>query len=209
MAALLIYTAKAPEAEEVANRFGGLPLVPRGASIPWPACKSCGGAMQFLGQLVIPYSDRDGEYLMLLFMCQNKPGMCDDWDANLGGNRAIAAQITNEMIILESPGGERTLRESVYGANAQAFDVDGYEAARQAWVANTNSDARKVLGQLLGEPSWIQADETPNCDSCTKPMRFVAQLEEGPDRTTNMNFGGGCAYVFDCDCHSAKLLWQQ
>ena len=42
-------------------------------------------------------------------------------------------------------------------------------------------------------------------------MRFLAQLEEGPDWRTEMNFGGGgCGYVFDCTCRSgsAKLLWQ-
>jgi hypothetical protein len=42
-------------------------------------------------------------------------------------------------------------------------------------------------------------------------MRFVAQLEQGPDSASEMNFGGGCAYVFDCGCgaHAAKMLWQQ
>ena len=29
-------------------------------------------------------------------------------------------------------------------------------------------------------------------------MRFVAQLEEGPDHRTAMNFGGGVGYLFDC-----------
>ena len=71
----------------------------------------------------------------------------------------------------------------------------GSDNARENWKGNK----RDVLGQLYGEPSWIQGDETPECDCCNKPMRFVAQLEEGPDHRTAMNFGGGgVAYLFDC-----------
>ena len=67
-----------------------------------------------------------------------------------------------------------------------------------------------MLGQLAGAPSWLQGDETPVCAACQNRMRFVAQLEEGPDHNTAMNFGGGCAYVFDCSCGAAtgKMLWQ-
>ena len=42
-------------------------------------------------------------------------------------------------------------------------------------------------------------------------MQMVAQLEEGPENRTGMNFGGrGSAYVFRCGCAhgSAKMLWQ-
>lgn len=41
-------------------------------------------------------------------------------------------------------------------------------------------------------------------------MRFVAQLEEGLNPKTALNFGGGgTAYLFDSkDGKTAKFLWQ-
>lgn len=69
---------------------------------------------------------------------------------------------------------------------------------------------RRILGQLGGRPSWLQADETPTCADCDRPMTFVVQLEEGHDDRTAMNFGGGgCGYGFRCSsCPSAAFLWQ-
>ncbi|MFJ3792841.1 hypothetical protein [Kitasatospora sp. NPDC090091] len=67
-----------------------------------------------------------------------------------------------------------------------------------------------MLGRLGGEPDWLQYDETPSCSSCARPMAFVAQLQEGPDPVTAMNFGGGgTAYAFACEpCAGAAFLWQ-
>ncbi|MEM4987355.1 DUF4272 domain-containing protein [Collimonas sp. H4R21] len=65
-----------------------------------------------------------------------------------------------------------------------------------------------VKGEGLEQPV---VERIPVCDSCNNPMSFVAQLEQGPDWTTAMNFGGGgCAYVYRCTCrtHQAKMLWQ-
>ncbi len=42
-------------------------------------------------------------------------------------------------------------------------------------------------------------------------MRLAAQLEQGPDADTEMNFGGGgTAFVFSCPTHpeQARFLWQ-
>jgi hypothetical protein len=150
---------------------------------------------------------------MLLFMCQNEPGACDEWDAELGGNCVIVFPGTGEMVSLEAPSSGRACRSVVHGANVTEVADASYEEAREQWASK--GTGRTVLGQLLGEPDWIQGDETPNCNSCAEPMRFVAQLEEGPDlapgHDTSMNFGGGCAYVFECECDSlhGKMLWQQ
>ncbi|MEK8032912.1 hypothetical protein AACH06_18990 [Ideonella sp. DXS29W] len=68
-----------------------------------------------------------------------------------------------------------------------------------------------MLGQWRGEPAWLQAEEVPDGDECQQPMALAAQLEQGRDSTTEMNFGGGgSAYVFRCTCASgrAKMLWQ-
>ncbi|WP_200948332.1 MULTISPECIES: hypothetical protein [unclassified Kitasatospora] len=85
-----------------------------------------------------------------------------------------------------------------------------YDQAHEAWAARTGRSSMEVLGQLGGSPSWLQNDETPSCPSCARAMPIIAQLEEGPDHTTAMNFGGcGSACVFACEpCEQAAFLWQ-
>jgi hypothetical protein len=162
--------------------------------------------MQFLGQLRIPETPK----LVLLFMCQNDPGLCDEWEADGGGNCAIVVP-TEKLAEVKAPDGGVTVRNTKYGARQVTSSLDNYDAAREAWIKESGRKGSDVLGQLLGTPAWIQADESPKCDACGRNMRFLAQLEQGPDWKTEMNFGGGgCAYLFDCSCgeHSAKLLWQ-
>src|SRR6266536_2565370 len=68
------------------SRSGGVPLLP--PDFAWPLCATCGGPMQFLVQLLsedVPELD----HLLLIFMCQNDPGMCDEWEPFAGGNRAF------------------------------------------------------------------------------------------------------------------------
>ena len=205
MVRLLIAEA-APGVTTPDHCFGGLPIVPVGTEFTWPCCKTCHGPMQFLGRLRIPGRTK----LVLLFMCQNDPGMCDEWDANAGGNCAIVVP-TRNLRKVPAPQEGNTRREKRYGARQVRSAKADYEEAREAWAQKSGKPMRKVLGQLLGKPFWIQAQETPKCNFCRKRMTFLAQLEEGPDWKTEMNFGGGgCAYVFECPCgkHSAKFLWQ-
>jgi hypothetical protein len=161
--------------------------------------------MQFLGQVRIPEEPK----LVLLFMCQNEPGLCGEWEPDGGGNRAIVVS-THGLAEVQPPGGGVTVREARYGAREVASSLGSYDEARDAWSKEPGRRGRDVLGQILGTPGWVQADETPTCGACGKAMRFLAQLEQGPDSKAEMNFGGGCAYVFDCPCsqHSARLLWQ-
>lgn len=187
--------------------FGGRPSAPAHA-VTWPLCRECGGAMQFQGQI------RTGDdELLLLFMCQNDPGGCEEWDADAGGNQAIAVR-AHALQLLQPPGQGETLRNTRYGMILQSMENPSYEQARQEWIARSGQPGREVLGQQGGQPSWLQSEETPNCDACAQPMEFVAQLEEGPNWENDMNFGGGgCAYVFRCGCQgtpakSAKWLWQ-
>ena len=164
--------------------------------------------MQFLGQLVV-----DGNRLVSLFMCQNDPGCCDEWDPGAGGNAAFVFETGGALELLEPPADGETALEGTWGASlsdAEVAEADVPEFGSAYDVARERAtDRRQVLGMLGGQPAWIQADETPSCDACAQPMRFVAQLEEGPDYRTAMNFGSGSAYVFRCDCDAAKLLWQQ
>lgn len=179
--------------------FGGLPVKKIDESIEWPKCKSCNAEMQYLGKIKTDIG------LELIFICSNDPGMCDEWDAEAGGNKVIIVDPEN-LDFFKPIDNKLSLRETEYGVKIIETMEDDYDTARENWPGNR----REVLGQLYGNPSWYQADETPNCDYCDKPMRFVAQLEEGPDHRTAMNFGGGgVAYLFDCkEGKTAKFLWQ-
>ncbi|MFG2302136.1 hypothetical protein [Actinacidiphila glaucinigra] len=131
---------------------------------------------------------------MAVFLCQNDPGTCEEWDHHAaGGNRAYAftGALTPAAVPVEG--------ETQLGAvTALRADPDGGPAPERA------------LGRLGGEPGRLQGDETPHCPSCAAPMTFTAQLEEGADHTTSAKFGGGGrGYVFACrPCGEAALLWQ-
>jgi hypothetical protein len=201
----LLIADSAPPVRTADHHFGGYSVLPIGTEFNWPLCKTCGGAMQYLGRLRIP----DKPKVVLLFMCQNDPGMCDDYEADAGGNCAIVVG-TNNLVEVRAPSEGVTVRDTEYGAREVESEIENYDSARKAW-GEKGGRQRDVLGQIFGKPSWIQGDETPSCKTCQKPMRFLAQLETGPEFNTEMNFGGaGCAYVFDCACaqHSAKFLWQ-
>jgi hypothetical protein len=185
------------------NSFGGLPVTNANEAFEWPHCIYCKGPMQFLGKLS---TDKGLEQI---FMCQNDPGVCEEWDPDEGSNKVLVTQ-PKDLVQVESPAEGEATRNTEYGCTIVEYDSDDYEDARINWAKENKVSSRQVLGQLHGEPAWIQGNETPICDICKKPMRFVAQLEQGPDYETEMNFGGGgCAYLFDCSCpNSAKFLFQ-
>ncbi|HEY4251644.1 MAG TPA: hypothetical protein VGM87_10600 [Roseomonas sp.] len=200
---LLLLDRDAVDGPSPETRFGGVPSV--GSGFSWPACKACGGNMQFLGQLRRPGSAR----LHLVFMCQNDPGLCSEWAADDGGNAVLCAG-TSDLVLADPPGEGDVVRATRHGARIEQVQASGYGAAREDWAQRHSGRRREVLGQIGGEAEWLQGDATPSCDHCKKPMRFLAQLETGPDHRTEMNFAGGCGYVFECDCPggSAKFLWQ-
>ncbi|MEU8513847.1 hypothetical protein AB0C76_19990 [Kitasatospora sp. NPDC048722] len=182
---LLIHDGETTDDASV-PRTGGVPLVPGG--FVWPTCRACGGAMQFLAHLPLDTG------VFSVFFCQNDPGMCDDWDAASGANRAYV--FSGELTAATVPADGETLLGAVTALRLHRDDepVDGL-----------------VLGRLGGEPDWIQDDETPDCPSCATRMTFTAELEEGYDFATSANFGGGGrGYLFDCrPCGEAAFLWQR
>lgn len=182
---LLIYDGQcAPDASTL--RMGGIPLVPVG--FEWPTCRTCDGAMQFLAHLPLEVG------VISVFFCQNDPGMCDDWDATSGGNRAYLFLDALEPATV--PTDDATLLGAATGLR------------RHPELAPTQA---RMLGRNSGEPDWIQNNETPLCSGCNAPMAFTAELEEGHDHRTAANFGGGGrGYVFHCDhCRRAAFLWQR
>ncbi|GAA4256748.1 hypothetical protein GCM10022255_070810 [Dactylosporangium darangshiense] len=200
MADLMTYAGPAP-ADGPGTRTGGVPLVPAGFA--WPECTECDGAMQFLAQV------RLGGDLLSIFMCQNDPGLCDEWDATAGGNRAylFGADATEPAAV---PGEGETLLEEVSAVEVVPVDAPAYPQAAAEWSRRTGRPRSDVLGHLGGEPAWLQFDETPACASCERPMDFVMALEEGHDWHTKINFGGGRGYAFRCaPCRAAAFLWQR
>ncbi|WP_406091562.1 hypothetical protein [Streptomyces sp. NBC_01013] len=167
-------------------RTGGVPLVPDG--FVWPACRACEGAMQFLAHLPLDTG------VLSVFFCQNDPGMCDDWDATAGANRAHL--FFGDLTPATVPADGETLLGAVTALRLHPADEPTQEP---------------VLGRLGGEPEWLQDDEFPDCPGCAGRMTFAAELEEGHDFATSANFGGGGrGYVFHCPpCSEAAFLWQR
>ncbi len=172
--------------------------------------------MQFLAQVVLNNLDAGASEsklgVLALFACQNDPGMCSDWEPASGGNRALLFPLDGLEPLPRPDGAEEALLVlgAVRAVEPHQEPGDDYHLAREAWAARSDRPESSVLGQLGGDPAWIQGDETPSCPSCADTMPFVVQLEEGPDHSTAMNFGGaGCAYAFACaPCGRASLLWQ-
>ncbi|CAM2787723.1 hypothetical protein [Pseudomonas fluorescens] len=181
------------------TRFGGTPSVNEGFA--WPTCKGCASPLQFLGQI----RPTGAQHLHLIFMCDENPGECGQWEADGGANAVVCVPV-NDLHVAALPSAGQVTRGTGYGARVEPTQAVDYTQAHNAFSGRR----RDVLGQLGGAPCWLQAEQTPSCNHCNAPMRFVAQLEPGPDHTTEMNFAGGCAYLFECDCSgvSAKFLWQ-
>lgn len=210
---LMTYAGPVDE-HALVTRTGGVPLVPVG--VTWPRCAACSGPMQFLAQLLVSAPDDQGaeaaavvEGVLSVFMCQNDPGLCDEWDPVEGGNRALLFPRTGLMPAPVPTEGETLLSETS-GIDRTEVDAVPYDEARDNWSQSHGRPLRDVLGQLGGVPSWLQQDETPACPSCARPMGFMAQFEEGRDHRTAMNFGGGgCGYAFACTpCKEGSFLWQ-
>ena len=166
--------------------------------------------MQFLAQIRLDDVDPVSAGVLSIFMCQNDPGLCEDWDATAGGNRALlfgpdatdTGPVPDDGVIL--------LKETS-AVDLVQVQTDDYLEAREQWARESSRSVFEVLGQVGGQPAWLQNDETPVCSVCDQPMSFVAQLEEGHDHQTAANFGGGgCGYGYRCDtCRNAAFLWQR
>ncbi|BBD60138.1 hypothetical protein NIES2109_29330 [Nostoc sp. HK-01] len=184
------------------TKISGKPFAP--LNTEWVSCRVCGAWMQFLGQIdleaTIIKGICDRKQLLLLFMCSNNPGMCDEWDADLGGNAAILVSKTN-LTSLEPPcDQEEFLSEEIL------LTLDECDDSADTYCDILNQFQYQICGKIGGEPLWIQDDETPIC-SCGARMKFVVQLEP----STAFDFGdSGSGYGFVCSVcqQGAKFLWQ-
>ncbi|MCZ7433806.1 hypothetical protein [Streptomyces sp. WMMC1477] len=195
-------------AEDVAvTRTGGLPLVPTGFT--WPRCSTCDGALQFLAQVRMDDLGGTGRGLFAVFMCDNDRGNCAAWAPHSGGNRALLLPAEGVSPAQAPPSGRTRLGE-VCAVRYADVDAATYYDASTGWAKTRDRPLGDVLGQLGGEPSWLQGDETPTCARCGRRTAFVAQWEEGHDHRTAAYFGGGgCGYGFACEpCRESLFLWQ-
>jgi hypothetical protein len=208
-----------------ASYFGGPPILPAGLALAWPLCRVCAGPMQHLGRVPHPL---DPGKRVLLFMCANQPGLCGEWEADSGANRALIVSSRQPSAPLSPPGRDRpaglrglfrrpartpdnavTTLATTWSGHVLSVDGQSYGHQREA-RRRAQAPGEAILGQLGGQPDWLQDDETPDCPACGRPMVLAAQLEEGPDPRAAANFGGGCAYAFVCACpgDQALFLWQ-
>lgn len=166
--------------------------------------------MQFLAQISLAETEIDEltgrDQILLIFECQNEPGMCDDWDADGGGNAALLVRVDSGGAVDPPTSGETTLpAESL--VSLRACDSSVSAETDDHYVA-ASDDGQNVLGKIGGAPLWIQDDETPDCE-CGSKMTFVALLEERGGGGLNFG-GGGTGYAFACTkCQDkGKFLWQ-
>lgn len=191
-----------------AATVGGQPIAPPG--VTWPECRSCNGPMQFLAQL--PLSECDeilrerSSQSLLIFQCQNNPGMCDDWAPESGGNAAIIVD-ASQGSLLPVPEGE-TLLPAESRLRLVSYESRSGDTPDDAYCDAMEEPGSNVIGKLGGDPLWIQGDETPVC-GCGTRMSFVCQLECCGGG--GINFGdAGAGYAFVCpQCSDqARFLWQ-
>lgn len=176
-----------------ASRLAGDLKLPDNFNIP--ICESCDGHMTAVVLLADPNISRTP---LLVFQCQNEPGLCEEWEADSGGNKVVAI----ENVELEPQPGAKALVFQpcdISDEKLQSSDeTDSY------FDLATQSNYEYLVGKALGEPIWYQAEETPDC--CQQKMTFVAQIDECED----LNFGGsGVGYIFECTkCQGCKFLTQ-
>ncbi|WP_151770745.1 hypothetical protein [Streptomyces abyssomicinicus] len=211
---LMIYDG-ITSADSDVPRTGGVPLAPAGFT--WPLCGSCcGEPLQFFAHLPV----EDG--VLSVFVCQNDPGACENWDAYSGANRVYLFP-REELQPVAVPETGLTLlpvtsaiRTQVVTPDLEEHDDDDdvvpdpYDLARSGWKLEPGDrfgKQREVLGSLGGSPSYLEDDRVPACPSCTGTMDFAAHLEEGISAQTAMNLGGQLGYVFVCRaCRQGAFL---
>lgn len=199
--------------EEVATeaadgQVGGVPRAPR--KTLWPICRSCSGPMQFLAQLTLrgnALDDESSRRSLLLFHCQNDPGLCDEWAPDSGANAALLVQVDG-LAPMAIPSGPTRLPSVTTVACREYDDTRGEVTPDDAYCDALVAPESRVMGKIGGRPLWIQGDETPVCE-CGTRMRFLVQLEERGGGGINFG-GGGAGYAFHCPrCRdAAKFLWQ-
>lgn len=197
------------DSADTASSIGGLPIAP--TTTAWPTCKQCSSAMQFIAQIPLSASDNpalaDRPQTLLIFQCQAEPGMCDDWDAESGGNCAVLVP-SDAVQTLAAPAGSTTLDARTPVKFEPYDDSVEQNTPDDNYCDTIDEHWETAFGKIGGVPLWMQGDETPSC-ICGQKMAFFAQLEAHGGG--GINFGdSGAGYAFVCTgcLDTAKFLWQ-
>lgn len=204
-------------------KFGGNPVLM--CPIEWPTCRHCGKRMTFLAQIPLLQPIRiSSKYAMAyIFMCPgnfDKNGWleCETWLPFSGANEVILQEYSPSAILIDSVceypdyvvDFEHVLESPVDTSDCSVDEQDRLTVSE--------------FSKIGGVPFWLQANETPACQKCKRPMKFVAQfaaeldgnLPADPRKWDDekykfFHFGGddGIGYLFICknEC-GAAFLWQ-
>jgi predicted DNA-binding WGR domain protein len=174
--------------------------VPKGVSAhEWPVCAECKAPMIHVATFHA-HPERlplEKHAALMAFVCGGE--MCEFWDPEMGANKVLlrtAKQLAKATLKAPPKGAEKAKARVL--SYREVFEVD--------CELEPNAQSPETCDKVGGYPAWIQGNAAPECRSCKKPMRFVAQLNEH-----DLNFtGGGIAYVFVCEEeHEGALLMQR
>jgi hypothetical protein len=223
------------ETEQTAfvEKYGGLPW-----GIPqkeWPHCVECGATMSHVATLKHDSErlnlGKDGR-VVLIFMCEENPGMCETWDTNSGANTVIfldESQLYPKITLPPTPNTvvlpearvlaweqkEDSVKEEdypLYFNNSDYFALGKQENEddEEEEDDSMSPDSGFKLGSV---PCWVQgAEEGPE-----EPFRFVAQLSpivkaSDTDQLEVATYGDyGLAYLFvlpDTEKPEGAFFWQ-
>jgi hypothetical protein len=227
---------RAEPQRSVRDKLGGLPWGLQAAD--WPLCSDCGKPQTHLVTLLHDEDRLDlgasGRALMV-FQCEQDPGMCDTWSVDGGASVAMVIDVGSQTMQGpgEPPGDDRVPlgTEALITAWTEADDGVYAEQYPLFFRDASRNDIEPVLLECVhqgtkvgGVPYWIQgAEEGPGAG-----WRYVAQLDSvlwfavdpgylaraRPVGTRwhadGPNFGDlGLAYVFVSDDHiRARMFWQ-
>lgn len=204
------------------SKLGGQPVFV--ARIESPHCRSCGQPMDFLGQfrLDTPLPLSRHYQMAYVFMCPGKYDdrgwlVCPTFEPFSGANALLLQTDRGPALMPEIS--SRYLDYTLTLKQVPEPDIDVSEFDLDEALRMQVSYTTKIGGV----PAWIQANETPNCPHCGRPMRFVGQIDASPDGRLPadisqwkqyhfFDFGDvGLGYVFICpnDCSpNGAFLWQ-
>ena len=146
-------------------------------------------------------------------MCQNDPGLCEEWDADGGGNAVFSVPMKGHLEELADPGSGETLvcdyhrgkrRPLSWGATVSEVAIpDGDVPEYSDHYSVASKQTRWAdLGCLGGKPPWVQRPETPSCHGCGREfLKCRLPCENGCSGATICQWGHieNGQYAFKCD----------
>ncbi len=116
--------------------------------------------------------------------------LCDRGRPGSGNNHAMVVSARGASP-LEPPPAAAHAVGPCYGVRIETTSGDSDDARARI------TDPEFVLGRVGGEADPVSR-YVPVCATCGEPMRFVVQLEQGPDIDTAFQFNGATAFAYAC-----------